>query len=197
MELISSWITHYGYFGLFSLLMVGIVGVPIPDETLLTFAGYLASRNQLQLPLTLGAAFLGSICGITISFVLGRTLGLFLIHKYGRFVLITPEKLEKAHAWFHRRGRWSLVIGYFIPGVRHLTAYIAGASELEIPIFARFAYLGAILWSSTFILLGYFLGDHWRKVLRHVQDNIFLGSAILIGIGVILWFLKKRISRLS
>src|ERR1051326_5408339 len=116
MELISSWITHYGYFGLFSLLMVGIVGVPIPDETLLTFAGYLASRNQLQLPLTLGAAFLGSICGITISFVLGRTLGLFLIHKYGRFVFITPEKLEKAHAWFRGRGRWSLVIGYFIPG---------------------------------------------------------------------------------
>ena len=83
MELILHWISEYGYFGLFSLLVLGIVGLPVPDETLLTFAGYLIFRGQLRLVPTMLAAFLGSACGITLSYTLGRLTGYFLIEKYG------------------------------------------------------------------------------------------------------------------
>jgi len=197
MEIITQWISHYGYFGLFSLLMLGIVGLPVPDETLLTFAGYLIFKNQLSFPLTLLFAFLGSSPGISLSYALGRSLGLFLIHKYGRYVFITPEKLELVRRWFLRRGRWSLPIGYFIPGVRHLTAYVAGASRLEIPVFATFAYSGALVWSATFILLGYFLGDQWEFVLARLQDNIFEGTLIVLAILALIWILRRKLIRLE
>ncbi len=197
MEIITQWISHYGYFGLFSLLMLGIVGLPVPDETLLTFAGYLIFKKQLSFPLTLLFAFLGSSTGISLSYLLGRSLGLFLIHKYGRYVFITPEKLELVHRWFLRRGRWSLPIGYFIPGVRHLTAYVAGASRLEIPVFATFAYSGALFWSLTFILLGYFLGDQWEFVLARLQDNILEGTLIVLAILALIWILRKKLIRLE
>lgn len=197
MEIITQWISHYGYFGLFSLLMLGIVGLPVPDETLLTFAGYLIFKNQLSFPLTLLFAFLGSSTGISLSYALGRSLGLFLIHKYGRYVFITPEKLELVRRWFLRRGRWSLPIGYFIPGVRHLTAYVAGASRLEIPVFATFAYSGALVWSATFILLGYFLGDQWEFVLARLQDNIFEGTLIVLAILALIWILRRKLIRLE
>ena len=196
MEIFNDWISQYGYFGLSSLLMLGIVGLPVPDETLLTFAGYLVYKHQLTFPGTLLSAFLGSACGITLSYGLGRTVGSFLIHKYGRYVFITAERLDAVHRWFLRRGKWSLPIGYFIPGVRHLTAYVAGTSRLEVPKFALFAYSGALVWSTSFILLGYFLGDQWQYVLTKVEENLVLGTLVLAGVLLLLWILKKKLIRL-
>jgi membrane protein DedA with SNARE-associated domain len=174
---VLGWITHYGYVAIFSLLMLGIVGLPVPDETLLTFTGYLIYQGRLSpLPAFL-AAFLGSSCGITLSYTLGRTFGLQLIHRYGRYLRITEEHVEKAHAWFRRAGHWSLTIGYFIPGVRHFTAYAAGMSELEAPTFAAFAYSGAALWAGTFLALGYLLGERWKAVQANV-DKYALGLTV-------------------
>jgi len=195
MELINNWIAQYGYFGLFSLLVLGIVGVPVPDETLLTFCGYLIYKHQFSFPVTLAVAFSGSICGITLSYVLGRSIGLFLLHKYGRYVLVTPEKLQRAHEWFERRGKWSLLVGYYIPGVRHLTAYTAGATKLEIPTFMLFAYAGGFLWSLTFILLGYLLGEQWEYVVDNLQENIFTGTLIVAGLVLVLWLIRRKFQK--
>ena len=101
-------------------------------------------QGHLSLPLAFAAALAGSICGITISYWLGRTFGLALIHRYGRYLRITEEHVNKAHAWFERVGHWGLTFGYFVPGVRHLTAYAAGMSDLEPHQFALFAYSGAV-----------------------------------------------------
>src|SRR5690348_641458 len=113
---IEAWIGQYGYFAIFGLLVLGIVGLPVPDETLLTFTGYLVSRGRLKLPLAFASALAGSLCGITISYVLGRTFGLGLIHKFGRYLRITEDHVQKAHAWFERVGHWGLTFGYFVPG---------------------------------------------------------------------------------
>src|ERR1700676_5134716 len=119
---ILAWIAQYGYFAVFALLMLGIVGLPVPDETLLTFSGYLAYKGSFSLPLAFLFAWAGSTCGITISFYLGRTVGMGLIHRYGKYIHITEEHIQKAHAWFDRVGHWGLTFGYFIPGVRHVSA---------------------------------------------------------------------------
>jgi membrane protein DedA with SNARE-associated domain len=161
---VLAWITHYGYVAIFSLLVLGIVGLPVPDETLLTFTGYLVYQGHLWFGGALLAAFLGSTCGITLSYVLGRTFGLKLIHRYGRYLRITEAHVDKAHAWFRKAGHWSLTVGYFIPGVRHFTAYAAGMSDLEWPTFAAYAYSGAAIWAGTFIGLGYLLGERWKSV---------------------------------
>src|SRR5215813_12727384 len=103
---VLEWITQYGYLAIFSLLVLGIVGLPVPDETLLTFTGYLVFKGHLSPWLAFLAAFAGSGCGITISYTLGRTFGLKLIHRYGRYLRITEEHINKAHAWFGRVGHW-------------------------------------------------------------------------------------------
>jgi membrane protein DedA with SNARE-associated domain len=174
---VLAWIAQYGYLAIFSLLVLGIVGLPVPDETLLTFTGYLVFRGHLSLPLAFFSAFAGSACGITLSYTLGRIFGIILIHRYGRYLRITEEHVEKAHAWFRRAGHWSLTIGYFIPGVRHFTAYAAGMSELEYPTFALFAYAGAAIWAGTFIGLGYLLGERWKAVQANI-DQYLVGCAI-------------------
>ncbi len=96
----------------------------------------------------------GTTCGITVSYTLGRTLGLALIHRFGKYIHLTEKRLAKAHQFFERVGHWSLTFGYFVPGVRHLTAYAAGVSYVQPHIFALFAYLGDLLWATTFVSLG-------------------------------------------
>ena len=186
---ILEWITKYGYAAIVGLLMLGIVGLPVPDETLLTFTGYLVFRGTFRLPLAFAACLAGSGCGITISYLLGRTFGLKLIHRYGRYVRIREDHVEKAHAWFRKAGHWSLTVGYFIPGVRHLTAYAAGMSDLEAPQFALFAYTGAVLWVSAFLSLGYFLGDRWEAVERNIHHHlVYLTLAGIIALaGYWIW----------
>src|ERR1041384_2077280 len=101
---VLAWITQYGYIAIFGLLVLGIVGMPVPDETLLTFTGYLVYAGHLSLSLAFGAALAGSISGITISYWLGLTFGLKLIHRYGKYMHVTEEHIKKAHAWFERVG---------------------------------------------------------------------------------------------
>jgi membrane protein DedA with SNARE-associated domain len=191
---ILAWIAQYGYGAIFCLLMLGIVGLPAPDETLLTFSGYLVSRGTFVLPLALGTALAGSICGITLSYWLGRTFGIALVHRYGHYVRVTEEHVNKAHAWFERVGHWGLTFGYFVPGVRHLTAYAAGMSGLEPPRFALFAYSGACLWVSAFIGLGYFLGDRWQAVERNIHRYLLL--ATLAGVIALAgWLVWRKLRR--
>jgi membrane protein DedA with SNARE-associated domain len=194
MELVLNWITHYGYFGIFSLLVLGIIGLPVPDETLLTFAGYLVYRGELHLIPTLVAALLGSVCGITVSYTLGRLTGYVLIEKYGAKLHIKMERVRRVHDWFRRLGGLTLTFGYFVPGVRHLTAYVAGASKLEQPMFALFAYAGALVWSATFIALGYFLGEQWHLVTASADRYVLICTGILLlaGVGYYLWRRRRR-----
>src|SRR3954454_12700385 len=110
-ETITQWITTYGYAGIFFLLILGIVGLPVPDETLMAFTGYLIFKGKLSFVPAFAAAYFGSICGITISFWLGRTLGLPLVHRYGKYVHFGQPQLDRVHHWFDRMGRWTLAIG--------------------------------------------------------------------------------------
>ena len=150
-EVLAEWLLHYGSFALFGLLALGVIALPIPDETLLVLAGVLMFNGSIGIPLTVTAAILGSIAGITGSYIIGRTLGKYVIRRYGSWVGLTGENMHKAYDWFHHFGRWALLFGYFIPGVRHVTGIVAGSIVLEYRSFALFAYAGAILWTLTFL----------------------------------------------
>ena len=189
---VFAWISHYGYPAIFCLLMLGIVGLPVPDETLLAFTGYLIFTHHLKLAPAFVTVLSGTICGITLSYVLGRTFGLALIHRFGKYIHLTEARLAKAHGFFERVGHWSLTFGYFIPGVRHLTAYAAGVSYTAPHIFAMFAYFGAFLWASTFLMLGYFLGERWEQVLAKIHHNLVL-AACAGGVVIALYLLWRKL----
>src|SRR5438552_18578821 len=114
-DLIVQWVTAYGPFAIFGLLVLGIFGLPVPDETLLTFAGVLISQGKLRLLPTITAAFLGSIVGISLSYVVGRVVGLPVIHRYGRLFHLTTEAVDRVQAWFRRSGKCALTFGYSLP----------------------------------------------------------------------------------
>lgn len=159
-DTLEIWFHHYGSAGLFILLALGIVALPIPDETLLVLSGVFIGHGKLELIPTLFAAYGGSLCGITLSYIIGRVSGALVLEKFGGYIGLDQQKMDKAHYWFKKYGKWTLLFGYFIPGVRHVISILAGVSLLEYPIFALFAYTGGILWVSTFLAIGYFFGEH-------------------------------------
>jgi membrane protein DedA with SNARE-associated domain len=164
METGLHWIDRYGYGAIFVLLMLGIVGLPVSDETILMFVGYLSFKGTLQLEPAAASAFFGSATGISFSYAIGRFIGLPALLKFGHLIYLRPEHLAKTQQWVERWGKYSLLVAYFIPGVRHFAAVILGASLLRPTEFAKFAYTGALVWSVSFIGLGYLAGEEWTQL---------------------------------
>ncbi len=187
---IEYWLAKYGYLAIYILLTGGILGLPVPDETLLTLSGYLVSKRELTLIPTLIFAFLGSISGITLSYLLGRLLGILALKKAGKFLHISGKSLERGELWFEKLGKWTLTFGYFIPGVRHIVAIIAGSTKLKPHIFVLYAYSGALIWSVSFILLGLYAGEKWQPLIEKIQHHLLL-IGIIILVLVLIYFLIK------
>jgi membrane protein YqaA with SNARE-associated domain len=111
------WIVRHEYGALFVLLMLGIVGLPVPDETLLVFAGYLSFKGTLQFEPAVATAFLGSACGISLSYALGRFVGLPALIKFGPLIHLRPEHLAHVHRWVERWGEIFPAPGLFHSGI--------------------------------------------------------------------------------
>jgi membrane protein DedA with SNARE-associated domain len=190
-----SLVREYGYLGLFISMALGIFGLPIPDETILTFAGYLVSQKDLILIPTILSSFLGSITGISISFFLGHTLGIRALNKGRSLLHITEKHLDKTKKWLEGYGSWVILFGYFIPGVRHITAIIAGSTKTKYSKFAFFAYVGGFLWSITFILLGYSVGNKWMEIIEQIHKHILLITFIIISVLVVYFIVKAKLSK--
>lgn len=176
-------------------MALGIIGLPIPDETILTFAGYLVYKKDLQLIPTIISSFLGSISGISISFLLGRTLGTRALNKLGRIFHFTDKGFDKTKKWLETYGSWFFLFGYFIPGIRHLTALTAGSMRINYYKFAAFAYVGGFLWSVTFILIGCFVGKKWMAYIEMIHNHFMIFFAALISIILIYFLVKNKIAK--
>jgi membrane protein DedA with SNARE-associated domain len=180
---VLQWVQSYGYVAIFSLLVLGIVGLPVPDEFLLTGCGFLIYQGSLRPIPAFFSALAGSMSGITCSYLIGRTVGWKFLHsRFGRLLHISDSDIKRVHDWFDRIGHWALMVGYFIPGVRHFTAIVAGTSKLEPRSFAMFAYTGATMWVSTFLFIGYHFGSRWQEILSVVERHVKLASWILGGL---------------
>jgi membrane protein DedA with SNARE-associated domain len=193
----AEWLEQYGYAGLFITLVVGIVAWPTPEETALMFSGYLVYRGTFQWLPTCITGFLGCVCGITLSYVLGWTLGLRTVRHFGHWLRVDERKLERVRGWFDRAGKWLLPVSYFIPGVRHLVALVAGGSRLRWQVFALFAYGGAFVWSQTFIAIGYCFGPAWTVALRVLMRHrwaVTIAIAAILLLALLVRFGRRRSS---
>jgi membrane protein DedA with SNARE-associated domain len=187
MDGVFAWVAAHGYWALYLLLALGVVGLPIPDETLLVFTGYLIGRGTLHPVGAFAAAVAGAWTGISGSYLLGRTLGVGAVHRYGKYVHLTETRLAKVHMWFDRIGHWMLFVGYYIAGLRHFTAVVAGMSRVAYPTFIAYAWSGGALWVGSFLTLGYFLGENWLQVAELVHRYVGLASIAIMALAAV-WF---------
>ena len=184
-------IIDYSYIGIFSALGLGVIGFPIPDETLIAFAGFLSFKGKLSFFLTFFAAFLGASCGITISYFLGKYGSIYISNKHPEKFTIYTSNLKELEEIYIKYGEFALLMGYFIPGFRHFTAIFAGISHFPYWRFALFAYTGAFLWTATFLTFGYIIGSEWYLV-SHYSNRFFIPVIILLAIALFLFFYLRK-----
>lgn len=177
-------ITKYSYIGIFIALGLGILGLPIPDETLMAFIGFLVFKGKLNPLYAVMFAFMGTSCGITVEYILGSKLGRFLLKRYSAKIPVNPENVRNAEIFYNKYGKYALFIGYFIPGIRHVTGIFAGTSHMSYRMFALFAYTGGLLWTITFVGIGYFLAEKWHRV--YVYSHRYIIPIVLLALICIL-----------
>lgn len=151
-------IHQYGYGGIAGVLVLGIVGLPLPDETLLTLVGYMIYRGYLSFFPAIGAGIFGASAGITLSYLIGARLGRPAVLRFGRFFRITDREISRSQDMIRKYGGFVLFVALFIPGVRHVAAIGAGLGGMGFARFAFPAYLGVFVWVTLFITLGRFAG---------------------------------------
>ncbi|MDY0410323.1 DedA family protein [Virgibacillus soli] len=174
------FISQFGYVAIFGLLTLGIIGLPVPDEVLLTYLGYVTSIGKMSFTFTFLTALLGSVLGISISYYLGLKLGEPFIKKYGKRFFISERTFERAKRLFHKYGAFMLVISYFIPGIRHVAAYMSGITRYSFKRFALFAYTGAVFWVLLFLVIGNRLGVHWNVIFLFTRKYMWSMIVLLV-----------------
>lgn len=135
----------------------------------------------------------GSIIGITVSYLIGLTAGYYLLEKYGPKIGINEKKIHYTKHIFSRWGLWLLLIGYFLPGIRHLTGYLAGTLRVKYKYFALFSYTGALLWVITFLSIGYFFGTQFNVTRMFINHGLVIFIvAIVVLLGVLVWRVVRK-----
>lgn len=191
MNEIVQLLNQYGYIILFLSLMVELIIIPVPNEALMSYVGILCFQGKMNLFLSIAFAGLGGISGATISYWIGRKLGVPFFQKYGHFIHMGPEKMEKTSKWYGKYGKVLLLFSFFIPGVRHVASIISGVIKLPFKSFSFFSYIGVFLWVGAFISLGNLLGPKWDQYQGEIKKWLVLAS-IVIGFLAILFFIFKK-----
>lgn len=196
MDTVKELILHHGYTALYGLLALGIIGLPVPDEILMTFVGYLTSIGWFGYTTALIVSFAGTMTGMTVSYAIGYKVGKPFLWRYGKWVKLTPDRLGKAERWFHKYGMWAVSFGYFVPGARHFNCYLAGMSGVRFWKYIAYAGSGAIFWCTLFITLGHILGNSIDTVMPLIHKYMSVGVLAVVLVaglaGIIIVRLRKR-----
>ncbi|MDQ0897366.1 DedA family protein [Paenibacillus sp. V4I7] len=116
-ELLYDFISHYGYIALYLLLSAGIIGVPVPDETLMAFVGSLtALGGPFDFGTTLIVIYAGTMTGMVVSYLIGHRVGKPFLYRYGKWFKLTPKRIERAEGWFKKYGLWTVFLWVFRAG---------------------------------------------------------------------------------
>src|SRR5215210_5672929 len=182
MDRVLSLIEHYGYVVILFGVMLESTGVPLPGETILISAGILVQRGTLDLGDVIFFGILGAVVGDQIGYWIGREGGRPFILRWGRYVFISPERLERAEAFFARHGGKAVFLARFFAGFRVFGALVAGISRMRWGTFAFYNALGGAVWATAAVLVGYFLGSSLALVERWLGRATLL-LAVLVAVA--------------
>jgi len=192
-------IGHWGYIAIFVVVVLGNVGFPVPEETILAVAGYLVWRGELNLVAVLAVGIVSAIAGDNLGYWLGRRYGRNALPRYARWVLGHPERLKSMEAFVERRGPSAVFVARFVPGIRFMAGPLAGGLGMRFLPFLIANVLGALVYVPVAVaggyLVGYGLGEYVERLHRVAGqvEYLVLTVAILGAVGFIAWRIVQGI----
>ena len=194
LEALSSPLQHFGVWAIALLIMVEDFGIPVPGETILIAGAVYAGAGRLNVVAVGVAGFIAAIIGDNIGFAIGHFGGRALALRWGKYVFLTEERLNKAEAFFDRRGAIVITFARFVEGLRQVNGIIAGITGMHWLRFLIFNAIGAALWVGTWVSLGYLAGDHITTIYHYItlySYYVLIALAVLV-VGYIAWRLRRR-----
>ncbi len=194
-DTVSQVIRDLGLLGLVVLMFVENVFPPIPSEVVLPLAGFFVARGELSFVGVLLASTLGSVLGSIFLYELARYGGRPFVLRYGSLLRVGPEELDRADAWFERRGPIIVLVGRCIPGVRSLVSLPAGTLKMSRLSYILLTLVGTLIWNTALIGAGWVLGEEWERVSDVVGTaGTPLLAVLLLVLGVlsVVWWWRRH-----
>lgn len=195
----ADFFSRYGYWAIFFGVMLENAGIPVPGETVLLFAGFLAYHEKLDLVPAILVAIAGATCGDSIGFLIGHYGGRAFVENYlGKFSLVA-KSFEHAQSLFLKYGQWAVFSGRFITGLRMFAGILAGLFRMPYLRFLFFNFTGATAWAIAITYVGFMFGSSWELVqqhLRRMDETILVVVVLAILAGVIAYYVNRKRSRL-
>jgi len=174
-------LNSYGYLAVGGLLFLEDFGVPAPGEAILIAAAVYAGAGQLNIALVVLIGLLAAVLGDNVGFAIGHFGGRALVLRFGRYVLLTQDRLAKAEGFFTRHGGKVVTIARFIEGLRQANGIIAGLTGMRWRRFLAFNVLGAAIWVGLWSTVGYLAGNHFEAIYNTAQRyELYLLAALAI-----------------
>jgi membrane protein DedA with SNARE-associated domain/membrane-associated phospholipid phosphatase len=196
LDVVSQWVAHYGYVLVAVFLLIEGAGVPIPGETALVTAAALAGRGTLSIVGVVIAGCIGTIAGGQAGYWIGLHGGVGFVTRHGKWVFLTPARLEKTHKFFAQHGVKTVLMGRFVAFVRSFVGIFAGISEMPARVFTLYNAAGGTVWVLAFSTLGYVFGRNLPRLIHYIgRVSLLLAILIALVTGVVFlwrWFERNR-----
>ena len=199
MHTIIQWlldtINAMGYPGILILMAMESSIIPVPSELVMPPAGYLVHKGEMNMAVVILCGTAGSLIGAYANYFVSQYLGRPLILKYGKYVLITPEKFELVEHFFLQHGEISTFIGRLLPVIRHLISIPAGMAGMNHLKFSLYTLLGAGLWCTILTLIGYEIGENQQLIMQYSHKALLW--VILFSVGIVAVYIWRQRSNHS
>jgi membrane protein DedA with SNARE-associated domain len=195
MQMLVDGIGALGYPGIFILMAMESSLIPVPSELVMPPAGYLAQQGLMNPWLIISAGTLGSLAGAYANYYGAHYFGRPLILRYGKYILVPPDKFHRIERFFLRHGEISTFIGRLIPVVRHLISIPAGLYGMNHLRFSMYTLLGAFIWCSILTWIGYLIGQNQDLIMAYSKQAVIwavAASCLLMAVYIVFHRLKVR-----
>ncbi len=196
-QFILDTVGDWGYAGILIMMAIESSFIPFPSEIVMIPAGYLASKGEMNLILVLLSGFAGSMIGAWINYLLALSLGRKFLYAYGGYFFMSPHTLKKMETFFKVHGAVSTFSGRLIPGVRQLISIPAGLSKMPFVLFSFYTFLGAAIWSSILVALGYVMGENEELIKAYLHELVWVSLGLVALIAAIYIYFFKRKGRVD
>ena len=192
-QTLADFFARYGYWVVFFGVMIENAGLPVPGETILLFAGFLAFHGKLALRWAIVTAIAGATIGDSLGYLIGRVGGSALLKRYRGSFLLPAARFDRAQTLFLKYGHWAVFVARFITGLRVLAGPFAGAFLMRYRRFLLFNFTGAVLWAITIGCVGYFFGGNWGRLIRLLKEfNLVTLIALVVVIAIAVYRAKRK-----